>query len=58
MIAIGSDHGGFALKQAVIEYLDSKKISYHDIGCHSTDSCDYAYSAKAACELVVNGECD
>ena len=51
MIALGSDHGGFALKQAVKEYLDSKNIAYRD-------SVDYPDMAKPACEAVVNGECE
>lgn len=58
MIALGSDHGGFALKQAVKEYLDSKNIAYRDYGCYSEDSVDYPDMAKPACEAVVNGECE
>ena len=58
MIALGSDHGGFALKQAVKEYLDSKNIAYRDYGCYSEDSVDYPDMAKSACEAVVNGECE
>ena len=41
MIAIGSDHGGYRLKQSVIRYLEEKKISYEDLGCYSYESCDY-----------------
>lgn len=30
MIAIGSDHGGFALKEEIKKYLDEHKIPYED----------------------------
>ena len=32
MIALGSDHGGFLLKEAVKNYLEKKMIPYHDFG--------------------------
>ena len=48
MIALGSDHGGYALKQHIIEYLDAHGLDYRDFGCHSTESCDYPVFAKAA----------
>ena len=35
MLAIGCDHGGFALKNAVKEYLDQKQIPYKDFGTFS-----------------------
>ena len=41
MIAIGSDHGGYALKQEVIKHLEKKGIEYQDFGCYNEDSCDY-----------------
>ncbi len=37
-VAIGSDHGGYQLKQTIKSLLDSMKISYEDVGCHSLDS--------------------
>ena len=40
MIALGSDHGGYDLKQKVKAYLDSKGIPYQDMGCDSKESCD------------------
>ena len=57
-IALGSDHGGFALKQDVIKYLESKGIEYDDFGTHSTDSCDYPTFGEAAAKAVASGECD
>lgn len=40
-IAIGSDHGGYELKENIKSYLDDKKIDYVDFGTHSTSSVDY-----------------
>ena len=33
MIALGSDHGGYALKQEVIQYLKEQNLDYRDYGC-------------------------
>ena len=44
-ISIGSDHGGFALKQQVVKYLQSK-YEVVDYGCDSLNSCDYPVFAK------------
>ena len=40
MIAIGSDHGGFKLKELIKRYLDEKDIEYKDFGCYSEESVD------------------
>ena len=58
MIAIAADHGGFALKEEVKIYLDSKGVEYKDFGTYSTDSCDYPQMAKTACLAVTSGECE
>ena len=58
MIALGSDHGGFDLKQRVKAYLDQKNIPDQDYGCPSKESCDYPIFAKAAAEAVASGECE
>ncbi|HKM33923.1 MAG TPA: ribose 5-phosphate isomerase B [Lachnospiraceae bacterium] len=58
MIAIGSDHGGFDLKQVVIEYLQEKGIAYKDFGCMDKNSCDYPDFGKAAAKAVACGECE
>ncbi len=41
IISIASDHAGFELKEEVIQYLKSVKLSPVDFGCHSLESCDY-----------------
>lgn len=58
MIAIGSDHGGFDLKQRVIQYLETKNIPYQDMGCGSKESCDYPVFGHAVAKAVANGQCD
>ena len=57
-IAIGSDHGGFQLKQEVIKYLQANNIEYKDYGTYSEESCHYPVFAKSVAHSVVKGECD
>jgi len=57
MIAIGCDHGGFALKKVIMEYLETKGCDYKDFGTHSEQSVDYPDIAVPVCESVVSGEC-
>lgn len=58
MIALGSDHGGYDLKQVVIGYLEEKGIAYKDFGCMDKNSCDYPMFGHAAAEAVASGECE
>ena len=58
MIALGSDHGGYALKEHVKKHLDSLGLAYKDFGTHSTESCDYPEFGRAAALAVASGECD
>ena len=58
MIALGSDHGGYSLKEHIKAYLEGKGIAYKDFGTHSTDSCDYPEFGRAAAESVASGECE
>lgn len=58
MIALGSDHAGFELKQAIMKHLDERKIEYKDYGTYSADSCDYAVYAEKTARAVVGGECE
>lgn len=58
MIAIGSDHGGYNMKQRVIQYLEENNIPYQDMGCGSTASCDYPVFGHAVAKAVVSGECE
>lgn len=58
MISIGSDHGGYRLKEHIKAYLTAKGIEVLDCGCDSLDSCDYPMYGKAAAEAVANGTCE
>lgn len=58
MIAIGSDHGGYDLKQRVIQYLEEKQIPYQDMGCDSKASVDYPVYGKAVAQAVSEGSCE
>ena len=58
MIAIGSDHGGFALKQALMKHLEARGLAYKDYGTSTEASCDYPVYAKAVANAVANGECE
>ncbi len=55
MIALGSDHGGYELKQEVIKYLEEKNIAFKDMGCYSKESCDYPDFAKQVAKEVAGG---
>lgn len=57
MLVIGSDHGGFLLKQEIKKHLEESKIEYIDVGCYDESSVDYPDIAKAACDKIVSGEC-
>ena len=56
-IAIGADHGGFGLKQLLIEHLQKQNLEIHDCGCTSTDAVDYPDFAHAVANLVGTGVC-
>ena len=55
MIALGSDHGGYGLKQEVIKHLEERGIEYKDYGCYSEESCDYPIYGKKVAEAVGGG---
>ena len=57
MIALGSDHAGLELKNAIKVHLDERKIEYEDYGTYTTDSADYAVYAEKTARAVVDGEC-
>lgn len=58
MIAIGSDHGGFALKERIIAYLKEQGIAYEDMGCFDKSSVDYPVFGKAVAKKVASGEAE
>ena len=58
MIAIGSDHGGFALKQEIMKHLEARGLEYKDYGTYTAESCDYPLSGAAVGRAVASGECE
>ena len=56
MIAIGSDHGGFALKAEIMEHLEKRGFAYQDFGTYSEASCDYPVYGRAVAKAVAAGE--
>lgn len=58
MIALGCDHGGYELKEAIKKHLEKQGISCKDFGTDSAASVDYPLYAKAVAESVVSGECE
>ena len=58
-LALGCDHGGYALMQDVKKHLDGiENVEYKDFGTYSEESCDYPIFAEAAANAVASGECD
>lgn len=55
VLALGSDHGGFALKELLRAYLLESGYSVADVGTHSTEPCDYPDYAYAVAAMVVQG---
>ena len=58
MIALGSDHGGLALKKTIMAHLDKRGLAYKDFGTYTADSCDYPEYGRAVGKAVASGECD
>lgn len=58
MIALGSDHVGYVLKQEIIRFLEDRGFDYRDFGTDSQQRCDYPIFAKKAADAVASGACD
>lgn len=58
MIAIGSDHGGYKLKEEIKKYFDEIGIEYKDFGTNSEERTDYPIYAKKVAKAIQNKECD
>ena len=55
-IAIGADHGGFALKEKLIKSLTAQGYELTDYGCYTPDRCDYPDIAEAVANAIVEGK--
>ena len=58
MIALGCDHGGFALKQEIMKHLDDRGLAYKDYGTYTEESCDYPIYGEAVGRAVASGACE
>lgn len=57
-IALASDHGGFALKEAIKAHLTDRGYEVLDLGTHSEESVDYPKYGQACGEAVISGQAD
>ncbi|MFM2143375.1 MAG: serine hydroxymethyltransferase [Verrucomicrobiota bacterium] len=57
-LAIGSDHGGLVLKNAVAAHLKAAGFEVEDVGTHTMDSVDYPDFAEMVSERVLDGRAD
>ena len=58
MIVIGSDHGGFELKNILVDYLKTQNYDVLDVGTYSEESVDYPDIADALCAKISDGTCE
>lgn len=58
MIAIGSDHGGFELKEYIKKHLEERSLEYKDFGCYDENSVDYPDIAEKVCNAINSGDAD
>lgn len=58
MIALGSDHGGYKLKEEIKRYFNEKKIEYIDFGTESEERTDYPIYAKKVAESIQKKQCE
>ena len=58
MIAIGSDHGGYDLKEAVRKHLEERGFDVSDKGTYDKSSCDYPQFGHAVAKAVASGEAE
>ena len=57
-IVVGSDHGGYDLKNQIIEHLKARGIEVEDLGCYSTESVDYPEYGQKVAKAVAAGQGD
>ncbi|MBI9014562.1 MAG: ribose 5-phosphate isomerase B [Clostridiales bacterium] len=55
-VALGCDHGGFELKEAIKKYISDKGVEVVDFGTYTTDSVDYPEYGMKVAEAVSKGE--
>ena len=58
MIALGSDHGGFKMKEEIKKFLDENDIEYKDYGTYTEERTDYPIYAEKVAKSIQAKECD
>ncbi len=58
MIAIGSDHGGYKLKEQIKRYFEEEGIAYKDCGTYSEERTDFPVYGKVVAKTVQSGEAE
>ena len=57
-VALGADHGGYELKEAISKHLKDQGLEVHDFGTYSTESVDYPKYGCAVGYAITKGEAD
>src|SRR4029079_8313124 len=57
-VAIASDHGGVALRKALVTFLRGRGLAVHDLGTDGPDPVDYPDTAASVARVVARGEAD
>ena len=58
MIAIGSDHGGYKLKEEIKKYLEEREIEYTDCGTFNEERAEYPEIAQALATEIQDGQAE
>ena len=58
MIAIAADHGGYHLKNFLVQELSAKRHTVQDLGTHSVDAVDYTDYARALARSLLQGKAE
>lgn len=54
-IVVGADHGGYELKQRIVDWLKDRDYAVTDVGCNSTKAVDYPDYAEKAVDEILSG---
>ena len=57
-VALGSDHGGYELKETIRKHLEAQRLEVQDLGTHTTASVDYPAYGFAVGNAIIKGEAD
>ena len=57
-VALGSDHGGYELKEVILKHLEVQGLKVQDLGTYSADSVDYPKYGFAVGNAIIKGEAD